>query len=105
MDNLTALQIAITNTFSKAVLLHDTIIIKFEALIKAKNENEEELPTLSKVGDQLKELSAIYKDARDLLIAAEYLAGHDIFTIMNDFKITRSTVIKILKNKNIDIAK
>ena len=104
MDPIVAIQIAVTNLFTKAVDLHNAVASKHDDLIKA-SETKQPLPAMTNAGIELKELSQIYKDLRDILIVSEYLSGHDIFTISNDFKITRPTIIKILKEHQVELRK
>lgn len=104
MDEFTAIEIALTNLLAKGVDLHNEAAGKIDALIEAKK-NKTAIPTLNEIGSQLTELVETYKNVRELAIVADYLAGNDIFIIMNDFKITRPTIMKILHSRHIEIRK
>lgn len=104
MDQFAASHIAITNLLTNAVELHNAAAGKIDALSLAKSKGET-IPTLAEVGIDLDNLSKTYEEIRELAIISGYLAGHDFFTLMNDFKVTRPTLIKVLKKHSIEIRK
>lgn len=104
MDKVTATHIAITNLLTKGIGLHNSIAAKTDALAIAYGAKEA-IPTLPDIGPQFKDIVETYKELRNLTIVFEYLTGHDIFTLCNDFKMSKAAILKILKDNQIELRK
>ena len=104
MDELTIAHVTLVNHLVKGVELHNALAEKIETLHQAKQDAwVETLPNLPSIGQDFKQIQDTYKEIRDLTIVYEYLAGHDFFTLMNDFKVTRPTLLKLLKDRGVTI--
>ncbi len=104
MDPFTLAQIRLTNLLSEAVKLHDYVGHNVDKI--AQEVNEGNLQTsLDKAGPNFARLTALYKEVRDASVIYEYLAGHDLYTIANDFKISHTTIKTILAKADIVVSK
>jgi len=103
MDELLATHIALTNLLTKAVDLHNSIAGKIDKVQDGKDNKSPELINLPNIGQDFKDIVEIYKQIKDIAIAYDYLAGNDLYAIMNDFKHSKPTVLKVLKEKHIDL--
>ena len=102
MDAFAMAQIQLTNLLSEAVTLHDYVGHNVDRIVQEVTEGTLET-SLNKAGPNFKRLTDLYKEVRDAAVVFEYLAGHDLYTIANDFKISHSTIKSILAKVDITI--
>jgi hypothetical protein len=98
MDHLNLTHIAITNLLSTAVGLHDSIAGKLDTLVATRSDISSPLPN---IGVEFTQLQDTYRQIRELSITLEHLAGYDMFTLCNDFKTTKPTIVKILRTQGV----
>lgn len=101
MDELLATHIALTNLLTKGVDLHNSIATKLDLLQACKDNKATDVVNLPHIGQEFKDILEIYKQVKDLAIVYDYLAGNDLYTVMNDFKLSKPTILKLLKGKGI----
>ncbi len=105
MDEYTLAHIRLTNLLTKAVELHDSIAHAMDRLHEEHSTGKVDT-VLKNAGPIFKELRTLYtEEVRDAAIVLEYLAGHDLFSISNDFKLSRKTVKAVLERNGVDLSK
>lgn len=102
MDPFILSQIRITNLLSEAVQLHDYVAHNVDRMV-TEQQTGELTTSLDKAGPNFKKLTDVYKELRDAAVVFEHLAGHDLYTIANDFKISHPTIKKILTKAGIEL--
>lgn len=102
MDEFALSQIRITNLLAQAVTLHDKVGHNVDR-ITAEYASQSVETSLKDAGPIFKQLTTIYKEIRDASIIFEYLAGHDLFTIANDFKLSHPTIKSVLVKAGITL--
>lgn len=102
MDAFTMAQIQLTNLLSEAVRLHDYVGHNVDRMVEEVSEGQLKT-SLDQAGPNFKRLTDLYKEVRDASVVFEYLAGHDVYTIANDFKISHGTIKAILAKVDIII--
>lgn len=107
MDKYVLARINLTNLLTQAVKLHDEVAHATDDIDLEYNDKDKEVTTaLRNAGPIFKKLKTLYTvDIRNACIVFEYLAGHDLFSISNDFKLSRNAIKKILVEHGIDIIK
>lgn len=103
MDELLATHIALTNLLAKGVDLHNSIAAKIDLLQACKDNKQTDIVNLPRIGQEFKDIVEVYKQLKDLAIVYDYLAGNDLYAVMNDFKHSKPTILKLLKGKGISI--
>lgn len=103
MDELLATHIVLTNLLTKGVDLHNSIATKIDLLQACKDNKQTDIANLPNIGQEFKDILEVYKQLKDLAIVYDYLAGNDLYTVMNDFKHSKPTILKLLKGKGISI--